>query len=104
MVRDRGGTLQPRFSPEVGPDVLTAPWNVNWDDFTETKREQSVTESEFSNRERGISHTFFYRVRCKSMIPLKLCLSDMACCGQNIEPHRLTCKIFRNKELGGDTL
>ena len=49
MVRDRDGTLQPRLSPEVGPDVLTVPWNVNWDDFIETKRGQSVTESEFSN-------------------------------------------------------
>ena len=34
------------------------------------------------------------------MIPLKLWLPDLACCRQNIEPHRLTGKIFRNKELG----
>jgi hypothetical protein len=34
------------------------------------------------------------------MIPLKLCLSDLACCRQNIESHRLKGKIFQNEELG----
>ena len=51
-----------------------------------------------------IAHNFPYHVRCKSVIPLKLCLSDLASGRQDIESHRLKGKIFRNKELGADRL
>jgi len=102
MVRDRGGALQPVFRQRWARTFLQPHGMVN-PMISQTGQESNPLRNPDSELGAGyISNQLFLVEHSKSMIPFQLDGRDRAGCRQNIEPHGLTGKILRNKELTAD--